>query len=643
MLDFSSWATAFHQDHSDLASNTRRSQIMKTILTLLTLLLLVSLPALCQVSGQNLEQQAEQRFEENDLAAATLLYRQAAARQEKVAEKVRLLTTAAWVEHLSGQENAALGTLTEALELQPDYPFRGELYDDGFRDLFYEAQKEALARRHNQALTRISQARKLIADGSLEAARKLLLEALERQRDQPQALFNLALIDLRQQHLEAAIDGFEKVIALHNRKATPLTDNLAPAALTNLGLLYNSRGLYEEAEALLLQAIELNPQQSVAWTNLGISRRNLHQGEGAAEAFRRAYALKPDDPSVLNNLSLAHIDNQDWVAAVGLLVEATGRFQDNPNLWLNLGVAQRGLGNPGGAVRSFETVIRLDPDNERGLALSAALRLAGHFFAQEEHTQSLAEAQRVIAWRPDQAEGWVYQGLAQRALGDFGGARVSLLEAIRLDPTGVEIHNNLGSVYVALGKFQEAEDSFRRALQIDPAFQGALDNLAALAGHRRAHGSNPATPGHAPSIASTPSPTAVRRDTSVVPRTVASTPQPTTTNEPTAPRVAAGAPSQSSREQPSREQSSREHGLTFAQIDYAAMGLQGTLVQAVAPGSAAEKAGILADDLIVRIDEQTVVSGEKLDRYLRQQRDRDAFNLVILRNNLPRQLILRLR
>jgi S1-C subfamily serine protease len=82
--------------------------------------------------------------------------------------------------------------------------------------------------------------------------------------------------------------------------------------------------------------------------------------------------------------------------------------------------------------------------------------------------------------------------------------------------------------------------------------------------------------------------------------------------------------------------------LTFAQIDYAAMGLQGTLVQTVAPGSAAEKAGILADDLIVKVDEQTVVSGEKLDRYLRQQKDRSAFNLVILRNNLPRQLILRL-
>ncbi len=593
-------------------------------------------PVLAQGRAGELERLAEQRFEEDDLRTAVDLYRQAAVAEEKTDEKVRLLTNAAWVEYLSSDKPSALATLTEALELAPDYPFRGELYDEAFRGLFYDAQKNALVSRHNNAVSAIRDARSASDSGDTARARSLLHQALTLSPDLPQALFNLALVDLRESRMEDATAGFEKIVALHRAQPGERTENLVAPALANLGLLYNSRGLYTEAEDLLAQAVEADPSQSVAWTNLGISRRNLGRKEEAAEAFQRAHQLNPSDPNVLNNLSLAYMDNQDWVAAVGLLVEATRSFPDNSNLWLNLGLAQKGLGNDDGAVASLGNAQSLDPGNTKGLAATAAARLASHYFEASDPTSSLAEARKLIAWLPESAQGWVYQGLAQRALGDFAGARQSLEEATRLEPTGAELHNNLGSVYLSLKDYDKAEASFRRALEISPDFISARENLKVLAMHRKNPSAAPAVVATrpAPRQSAPPSTPPVRTaPTRTAPPPPAPAPPPRAT------------PSSSSTPQATTPGNApnRGHGLTFAEIDYAAMGLQGTLVQAVAPNSPAASAGILADDLIVRIDDQVVESGTKLDLYLRQQRDRSDFNLVILRGNLPRQLILRLR
>ncbi|MCP4660160.1 MAG: tetratricopeptide repeat protein [bacterium] len=549
---------------------------------------------------QKLERLAEQSFEEDDLDTAIALYRQLVDRLPD-AESVRVLMTVAWLEHLSGNDAGSLTTLTEALLLMPNYQFRAELYSESFRDLFLEAQAQAVTERAklaNEAMRRGIERMRL---RDYAAARSLFEEALGKTPDHPQALYNLALVNLYLNRQDEALAGFQKILALHSSRPDEITVAMRALSLTNLGFLYNLRESYQEAEDVLSRAVELDPRNQSAWSNLGVTRRRLGKKAPAAEAFRKAYELAPNDPAVLNNLALAYIDDKDWLSAVGLLSPATKRYSDNSSLWLNLGLAQLGMDNPAGAIESFEAAIRHDPDNSKGWASAAATHLARYYYSIQDYQRALQEADRTLAWRPDLTDGWIYRGLARKALGDLEGARRSFEEARRLDPTRAETHNNLGSVYFELRMLDQAEEAFRRALAIQPSFVNAQENLAAV---RRARGQQQAGRAPMPGTASRPQRTTPRR---------------------TPPRLRP------------------RLGLTFADTDYSALGLKGVMVETVEPGTAGSRADIRPNDFLLKVNGRDVANPEELRRLIYEQPDGATITVDLLRASRSERVYLKLK
>jgi Tfp pilus assembly protein PilF len=57
-----------------------------------------------------------------------------------------------------------------------------------------------------------------------------------------------------------------------------------------------------------------------------------------------------------------------------------------------------------------------------------------------------------------------------------------MTEWVKADPNQPGAHNNLGSVFLQLGRLSQAEACFQKALEIDPAFPEAQRNLARLRG-----------------------------------------------------------------------------------------------------------------------------------------------------------------
>ncbi len=534
-----------------------------------------------------LERRAEEAFAQDDLETAIAWYRQLADRQTEPRDKLRVLITIAWLELLLGRDSDSLTTLTGALVVLPDYPFQADLYSNEFRKLFYEAQSLAIAKRRELAENSIREGIEHLNRRDFAVAQQLFRQALTYLPDHPQALYNLALIHLYEDRHEEALAGFQKVLALERARPDAVPPKLRAQALNNLGYLYMARRLDQEAEEVLRQAVEIDPANRSAWTNLGAARRRLGQKLTAADAFRKAYQLEPQDPDVINNLALAYLDAENWVSAVGLLVEATQRLPANPRLWLNLGQAQLGLGNHEGAVQSFLTAMRNDPEDAKGFASAAAIQLSRHFFARGDHQRALEEAGRAVSWRPQLTDAWVYQGLAQQALGNLEAARTSFEEARRLDPTQAEVHNNLGSVYFDLGLLTEATEAFQRALTIDPKLSSAQSNLEAV---RQVQSGERSAP----------------RGT----RTAASA----------APPVAG-----------------LRIGWRFAAIDYSALGLKGVMLQEVLPDSLASRAGLRANDLILRADGREITNPADLERYI-QTRPGQTIVLDLLRANLPQRV-----
>ncbi len=566
------------------------------ICCLFLLLLAVALPA-TPASGQaatadelaELERQAEDRFVEDDYEGAIRLYRQLADRSPQRREKTRVLMYVAYLEHLLGRDGA-VATVRDVLIEDPDFAFQPELYNDTFTGIFYDGQQQAVAMRRSLAEGNVRQGNEHLRQGDYDAARREFEAALGHRGDHPAALYNLALVHLYEHREEDAEAGFQKLLAL----GESIGDGPRALALTNLGYLYERRRQYQEAETFLEQAVAIDADSSQAWSILGASRRQLGKAADATAAFQRAYELAPDDGQTMSNLALALVDAEDWQPAVALLEKATATNPESPGHWLNLGRARNGAGDLAGAVGAFENAIRHDPDDTGGWASNAATHLALHYYETGNYQLTLEQADRALGWRGGLITARVYQGLARESLGDLPAARQSLEEARRLDPTRADTHNNLGSVYFQLALYDQATEAFERALAIQPDFPGARANLQAVQEARGRPHRPPAPPGQAlaQSTASAPSP---------------------------------------------------RLGIRFADIDYAALGLKGAMVDRVIGGSPAARAGIRKRDLILKIDGRDVVDAGALERYVAARPLGSTVTLSLLRDNVPQRIDVRLK
>jgi Tfp pilus assembly protein PilF len=69
------------------------------------------------------------------------------------------------------------------------------------------------------------------------------------------------------------------------------------------GMLLGGAGRFGDAEVAFERAAKLLPQDPQIWFNLGLARFRAGNGKAAAEAVRRALALKPDFDDARNLLA----------------------------------------------------------------------------------------------------------------------------------------------------------------------------------------------------------------------------------------------------------------------------------------------------------------------------------------------------
>ena len=100
---------------------------------------------------------------------------------------------------------------------------------------------------------------------------------------------------------------FEWMDSIESFRTRSLTDEQGFSAFySNRGvelLMQNETGA---AMAHLLKAVEINPDNSNNWTNLGVAYRRLNQLDKAEDAYQRALQKNKSDLSALNNLVILY-------------------------------------------------------------------------------------------------------------------------------------------------------------------------------------------------------------------------------------------------------------------------------------------------------------------------------------------------
>ncbi len=151
------------------------------------------------------------------------------------------------------------------------------------------------------------------------------------------------------------------------------------------------------------------------------------------------------------------------------------RYESRADEHYAMGVAFDRLKRPAESMAELDRAVRLDPHH-----VSARVTLAAGLARDGLHEQAAEEIQRALEDAPDLVQGWRFLARMQQDAGRLEDAARSWMEVGRLDPRNAEARNNLGTVYAALGKYDEAVDALEEALVLDPTYREAGINLTEI-------------------------------------------------------------------------------------------------------------------------------------------------------------------
>ncbi|MEH2212562.1 tetratricopeptide repeat protein [Nostoc sp.] len=225
-----------------------------------------------------------------------------------------------------------------------------------------------------------------------------------------------------------------------------------PEALYGLGMLAQQMGQPEIAEQWLSAASQVQPDSVKTWFSLG----NLHlvqeQFSQAEKAYRQALVLLPNSLPIYNNLGYA-------LQQQGLFEEAIHYYQKALELKPDFIEAETNLGNAlhaQGKLSSNQKIYYAQLNNKLGVARKKAGDLKN---AVTCHKQA-------IALQPNLLEAHYNLALMLQEQGELEEAIASYQNLLELNPNYGEVYLNLGKIYQQQNNLTEAISAYQQGLKL---------------------------------------------------------------------------------------------------------------------------------------------------------------------------------
>jgi tetratricopeptide (TPR) repeat protein len=136
----------------------------------------------------------------------------------------------------------------------------------------------------------------------------------------------------------------------------------AVAMVFCLPLTHRQIGYWMDNETLFRHAIDVTPQNYIAYNDIGVSLHRKGQFEEAARAFREAVSLKPDYATAHYNLGSLLLGKGSLDEAIDELKKAVDIQPNYPEAQNNLGTARVGQKRYDEALVHYREALRLKPD-----------------------------------------------------------------------------------------------------------------------------------------------------------------------------------------------------------------------------------------------------------------------------------------
>jgi|GEM_PF-4248833 len=219
--------------------------------------------------------------------------------------------------------------------------------------------------------------------------------------------------------------------------AQPPGNNKEAAECVEQGDKLQKQKDYDGAIAQYDRAIELDPNNAVAYSNRGIAKGTKNDTDGAIADFTSAIKINP-------KLAMAY------------------RCR---------GVARKLNGDLDGAIADFTSAIEINPK------FALAYRGRGDTkLSKKDYIAAIADFTRAIELNPKYADAYNDRGVAKKHNGDLDGAIADFTSAIEINPKNARAYNNRGDARKAKGWASGALADYNTANEINKGHADAPRN-----------------------------------------------------------------------------------------------------------------------------------------------------------------------
>ncbi|MCK5200617.1 MAG: tetratricopeptide repeat protein, partial [Spirochaetales bacterium] len=282
-----------------------------------------------------------------------------------------------------------------------------------------------------------------------------------------EAGFNLGNLYLALKKYNLAVNILEKTVSLAGGSKRSRT-------LSSLGIAYSSFGNYASGEEAFIESVNLDPSALKPRFELAGLYLTIGELGDAEKIYNEILLLDELNSQAYYGLAKLSLKKDDIPEAKRLLNEALTRNPNYDDVRVKL------------AVILFEQEDLIKAEShlnwivENGNEVETALFQLGRI---EYSQRKFIEAANYYSMALEYSENTNVEvlnnlGLSWKALGRVDDAEDIFIQAIKIDPVYYSAHYNLGLLYLEDEDYYNAEKSFNTVLNIDSEFQEAWHNLA---------------------------------------------------------------------------------------------------------------------------------------------------------------------
>jgi tetratricopeptide (TPR) repeat protein/S1-C subfamily serine protease len=264
------------------------------------------------------------------------------------------------------------------------------------------------------------------------------------------------------------IGSSEEAVAAFD-EAIKIKPNLY-AAWYARGLALRGQDKYQEALASFEKMTQIRFDLYQGWRERGIALYKLNRYPDALASFDKAIALNDKDSVLYMWRGHLLYKLKRYPAAIDAYSQAI-KLKPHPFAYNNRGATRADLGDKQGAIADFNKVIELKPDDAEAYSNRGVAR--SHLGDKQG---AIADYTKAIELQPDDADAYYNRGVDRYELGDKQKAIADFSKAIELKPDLAVAYYNRGVDRSGLGDKQGAIADYNKAIELKPDLAQAYNN-----------------------------------------------------------------------------------------------------------------------------------------------------------------------